>query len=299
MVEWVLSNERNRIMVVTVTLNPALDVTARLDNLRPGETNRLAGVTVNAGGKGINAARLIQTLGGKVVAAGFGDARFIESIGDLDCRFIQTEHTRINMKLLHLSGGMTELNSPGNPVGAAAYRDMEDLLTGLAVPGTVFVLSGSLPPDADPGLYAGYIRQLKDKGCKTVLDTSGEALRLGTLAQPDVVKPNRGEMAVIAALPYTGLLARSLGAEGAEFTSGGRVLFIENLDLGVVSPAGAGDCMTGALAYALDIGLPFEEAALLSCAAANAAVTMAGTLCPPLDLILDCKERLHDRLPPA
>jgi 1-phosphofructokinase len=276
-------------MVVTVTLNPAIDVTGRLDALRSGETNRFSDCTVNAGGKGINAARLVKTLGGGVLAVGFAGGWFAGMVDDLEHRFIPVGETRVNTKIIDGTGRMTELNGPGVPAGAEAYRSMEALLLDLCEPGTVFVLSGSLPPDAEPGLYAGYIQMLRGKGAKVVLDASGEALRLGFLAGPDVVKPNRDEMEMIGRSAYAGLLANSLGAEGARFRLGGKELFIPNLPLKTVSPAGAGDCMTGALAYALERGLPFEEAAFLSMAAANAAVTMPGTLCPPLERIEECR----------
>ena len=280
-------------MVVTVTLNPAVDVTARADRLRPGETNRLTESVVNAGGKGVNAARAVLALGGETLAVGFAGAFYISLLEDLEHRFIPVDDTRVNMKVIDSAGGMTELNGPGYPAGEANYRTIEALLLRLCAPGTVFVLSGSLPPDAGPGWYGDTIRMLRDKGGKTVLDASGEALRLGAMANPDILKPNRDEMAVIGPSARAGLLANSLGAEGARFTAGGREWFLPALPLEAVSPAGAGDCMTGALAYALDKGLPPEEGALLSMAAAAAAVLTPGTRCPSRELIEICKERYH------
>lgn len=286
-------------MVVTVTLNPAIDVTARLDRLNPGETNRLSESVMNMGGKGVNAARAVKVLGGDVVAVGFADARFIASLSDLEHRFIEVGETRVNMKVVDGRGQMTELNSPGFPAGEEAYRVMAGLLFSLAVPGTVFVMSGSLPPDAPVNLYATCIRMLRERGCKTVLDTSGEALRLGALEGPDIIKPNRDEIACIDRLAYKGFLCHSRGENGARFTYGKRTWTVGSLLLQAVSPAGAGDCMTGALAYALDKGLPPEEAALLSVAAAHAAVMTPGTGCPPAELIQKYKELLNDKFPPA
>jgi 1-phosphofructokinase len=284
-------------MVVTVTLNPAVDVTARLDRLCHGETNRLSESVINAGGKGVNAARLVKELGGDVLAAGFGDAKYIASLSGLNHRFIEVEETRVNMKVVDARGQMTELNSPGIAVGGEAYRAMAGLLMSLAGPGAVFVLSGSLPPDAPAGLYASCIRMLRERGCRTVLDASGEALRLGALEDPDIIKPNRDETAYIDRKKYKGFLCQSRGAEGARFFLDGRQWYINSLLLNPVSPAGAGDCMTGALAYALDTGLPPEEAALLSVAAAHAAVMTPGTGCPPLKLINHYKELLYDTIP--
>jgi 1-phosphofructokinase len=281
-------------IVVTVTLNPAIDVTARVDKLRPGATNRLSDSAVNIGGKGVNAARLVKVLGGDVIAAGFGDARFIASLSDLNHRFIEVSGTRVNMKVIDESGQMTELNGSGFPAGDEAYRAMAGLLLGLASPGAVFVLSGSLPPDAPAGLYASCIRMLKERGCKTVLDASGDALRLGSWEDPDIIKPNRDEMAFIDRRVYSGFLCNSLGADGARFFTREKEWFIKSLPVKAVSPAGAGDCMTGALAYALDTGLEPEDAAILSVAAAQAAVMEPGTGCPSLEDILAYKELLHD-----
>ena len=286
-------------MVITVTLNPAIDVTARTDRLALGETNRLAESVINVGGKGVNAARLAKTLGGEVLACGFGDAKYIASLDELDHKFIQVEQTRVNMKITDSRGQMTELNSPGIPVGDEAYRAMAGMLMSLAGPGSVFVLSGSLPPDAPAGLYATCIRMLKERGCKTVLDTSGEALRLGALENPDIIKPNRDETAFINRSLYKGFLCQSRGAEGARFFKDGQFWFVNSLLLNPVSPAGAGDCMTGALAYALDYDLPPKEAALLSVAAAHAAVMTPGTGCPPIELINHYKELLHDSISSA
>ncbi|MCL2002928.1 MAG: PfkB family carbohydrate kinase [Oscillospiraceae bacterium] len=286
-------------IVITVTLNPAVDVTARLDRLCPGATNRLSESVVNAGGKGVNAARLVKALGGDVIAAGFGDARFIASLTGLEQRFIEVGETRVNMKIIDARGQMTELNSPGAPVGDEAYRAMAGLLLSLAAPGTVFVLAGSLPPDAPAGLYASCIRMLKERGCKTVLDASGEVLRLGVLENPDIVKPNRDEMAYVSRAAYRGFLCHSRGEQGAQFAYGKRKWAVKSLLLQPVSPAGAGDCMTGALAYALDKGLSPEDAALLSVAAAHAAVMTPGTGCPSIELIHHYKELLHESVSSA
>ncbi|MCL1807729.1 MAG: PfkB family carbohydrate kinase [Oscillospiraceae bacterium] len=272
-------------MVVTVTLNPAVDVTARIGSLRPGQTNRLDESTVNAGGKGVNAARMIKELGGNVIAVGFADALFVQKLHDLEHRFYETAQTRINMKVIDSSGGMTELNSPGAPVGTEAHRWLEQLFLELCVPGTIFVLSGSLPPDSDPGLYARYIHMLHEKGAKIVLDASGEALRLGAAAKPYVIKPNRDEMAMIGNPAGFGLLANSLDSEGARFYANGKEWTLPALPVEVVSPAGAGDCMVGALAFALDQKMTVEEAARLSMACAAASVMTPGTGCPPLGLI--------------
>jgi 1-phosphofructokinase len=134
---------------------------------------------------------------------------------------------------------------------------------------------------------------LRDNGCRTVLDTSGEALRFGMMAKPDIVKPNRDEMAYIDRSTYNGLLVNSLGAEGVRFIRAGQELYIPNLPVAVNSPAGAGDCMTGALAYAFSRELGFEETAVLAAAAANAAVTMPGTQCPPFELIEKCRQEIN------
>ncbi|MDR0294463.1 MAG: PfkB family carbohydrate kinase [Oscillospiraceae bacterium] len=286
-------------MVVTVTLNPALDVTARTGRLRLGETNRLSESVVNAGGKGVNAARAARVLGGEALAVGFAGG----PAGELLLRLLAEEGlphtfirvpggTRVNMKLLDAEGNMTELNGPGGAAGEDAYREARTALVRLCQPGTVFVLSGSLPPDAEPGLYGGLIRLLRGGGAKVVLDTDGEALRLGVLAGPEIAKPNREEMRYVCRDAFDGLLVHSLDAEGVRFYGREGAWFIPALTVGNPSPAGAGDCMTGALAYALDKELPFEEAALLSAAAAAAAVMTPGTNCPPRELVEDCRKRL-------
>ncbi|MDR1692336.1 MAG: 1-phosphofructokinase family hexose kinase [Oscillospiraceae bacterium] len=285
-------------MIIAVTVNPAIDVTSRGEAFEPGRLNRLGETVVNAGGKGINAARMAKALGGSVLAVGFSggaEGDFFLSLlrnENLPHRFLRAGLTRINTKLIDRNGELTELNAPGGEVGDGAWRDLEALLTGLAAPGTVFVLSGSLPPGSDPGWYGSMIAALQERGAATVLDASGEALRLGVLAQPGVIKPNKSEREGLDISAYRGLTANSLGAEGARFVQNGRSWFVPGLPVEVASPAGAGDCMTGALAYALEANLPPEEAFLLAAACATASVMTPGTACPALPAVFDLRKRL-------
>ncbi len=283
-------------MIITVTVNPAIDITARSDRLALGETNRLSESVINAGGKGINAARMIRALGGEALAVGFAGGAtgelllsLLEREG-LPHRFIAAGETRVNTKIVDTDGVLTELNGAGSE--AVVWREMEILLLELCVPERIFVLSGSLPPGAEPGWYGKMIHALRERGAKVILDTSGEALRLGARANPDALKPNRDEMAMIDRTAYGGLLVNSLGSEGVRFFHKGQTWFIPGLPVTVASPAGAGDCMTGALAFALERELPPEEMFLLSAAAATAGVITGGTACPSLAAVLDCRKQL-------
>ena len=188
-------------MIVTLTMNPAVDKTVYIDWLRTGQLNRISRKALDAGGKGINAARMLRVLGCECIAAGIagGSAgRFIEDT--LENEGIRTdflhieEETRTNEKIIEENGTMTELNEPGPLLTPEILGRCQEKLSAYAGPDTVFVISGSIPQGVSPDYYAHLIRLLKRKGSRVILDADGELLRLGIEAQPDAVKPNLQEL---------------------------------------------------------------------------------------------------------
>jgi 1-phosphofructokinase len=304
-------------MIVTVTVNPALDRTAETDHLRLGELNRLKSVRVDAGGKGVNVSKSVAVLGSETICTGFigGESgkdlvRRIEALG-IKHDFIEIDGaTRQNFKVTDADGGLTEFNEPGPEVSETELDALLEKTAALAR-GGVAVLSGSLPRGADAGIYARFTERLREEGCTVVLDADGESFGRGLEAPPHAIKPNRFELLQYFGLPDDtpedrlpllcrelvgrgiGLVALSLGENGAMFFSRERSAKAPALPIKVRSAVGAGDSMVGAIACALNAGSDFDETVRLSMAASAGAAETAGSASPSLETINKLKEQVQ------
>ncbi|MGW0535822.1 1-phosphofructokinase family hexose kinase [Streptomyces sp. NPDC003032] len=293
-------------MILTVTLNTALDLTYRVPALTPHTSHRVTEVTERPGGKGVNVARVLAALGHDVTVTGFagGDTgralreRLAAEPRLTDALAPVAGATRRTLAVVDAaSGDTTQLNEPGPNVApaewAAFLETYEELLR---APGTTAVaLCGSLPPGVPVGAYALLIRSARTARVPVLLDTSGEPLRRGVAARPDVVKPNtdelaeltgsheperatrdvrrRGAHAVVASLGADGLLA--LTPDGC-WQSRPPALVRGN-------PTGAGDSAVAGLLSGLAEGLPWPErlARAVALSAATVAAPVAGEFDPP------------------
>ena len=304
-------------MIVTVTMNPAIDKTVEIGKFQHGGLNRIRKVEFDAGGKGINVSKTICEMGGRTIATGFlggNGGRTIENVlkqKGIPCDFIWVDgETRTNTKVFEESGALTELNEPGPSIPA---EDLEELLRKLdqyAAEDTLFVLSGSIPAGVDKEIYAEIIRRVHKKGSKVLLDADGELFRRGLEAGPDMIKPNRVELEEYAQLDYraseeellkiaedfTGkgieTIAVSMGQSGAIFVTGDSKVKCPALSVKAHSTVGAGDAMVAALAYAWDRKLPVEETVRLCMAVSAGAVTTVGTKPPTKELVEELKEQV-------
>jgi 1-phosphofructokinase family hexose kinase len=185
-------------VIITVTLNAAIDKTLEVPNFRLGRRHRSVEQRTMAGGKGVNVARAIKRLGQPVVATGFAGGasgtRIVEQLTDESILndFVRIrEESRTNTAVLDpTSGEQTEINEPGPEVSAAEVGLFVDKLLYLAQGAQLVVFAGSLPRGVDVGLYADLVRELRRLGVTTVLDTDGEALRQAVRAEPAVISPN-------------------------------------------------------------------------------------------------------------
>ena len=182
-------------MIITVTMNPAIDKTVEIDTLKPGGLNRIRKVEYDAGGKGINVSKTIHELGGESIATGFlgGNAgRTIENV--LDARKIRHDfiwvdgETRTNTKVFEENGAVTELNEPGPAISEDQMQEFMKKLEGYAGEDTLIVLSGSIPGGVGKDIYARIIRMAHEKGSQVLMDADGEAFRL-SLAGHDQAQP--------------------------------------------------------------------------------------------------------------
>lgn len=194
-------------MILTVTLNAAVDKTYRIDGFALNRVHRPSEWKIVAGGKGINVARVYRTLGGEAIATGFlgGDtgsfiAKALREEG-LDGRFVRThDPSRVCTAVVDpVNGTQTEINEVGPVVRPkellALRRKIEGLLAEYRF--DFLTLSGSAPPGVPDTIYADLIDIAQRKGVRAVLDASGEPLRAGVAARPWMVKPNIHELSML------------------------------------------------------------------------------------------------------
>ena len=188
-------------MIITVTLNAALDKTLEVPNFRVGRRHRAVEQTTMPGGKGVNIARALKRLGQPVIATGLAGGAtgnmIVDALNDeaILNGFVRIrEESRTNTAVLDPTTGVhTEINERGPSVSAHDLEMFRDKLLYLAKGASMCVFAGSLPRGVAPDVYAGLIRELKKLGVTTIVDTEGEPLRLATRAEPNVVSPNELE----------------------------------------------------------------------------------------------------------
>jgi 1-phosphofructokinase family hexose kinase len=289
-------------VIVTVTLNPAIDQTLVLDRFVAGDTLRVKGSRLDPGGKGINVSRVIRELGGESVAMGFapgGLGRYIEQTlkdDGIECSFVHTKgETRTNITIVDEARHMqTILSDPGPQTDT---RFVEQLLARLRKrlrANDWLVVAGSVPPPLRPEIYAEIISLARDNWVHTVLDADGPALAAGVAGRPEMVKGNRREL--------ERLLGHSLGDEESTLEAA-RVLRERAIRMAVVtrgregavavcddgswrslaprvravSAVGSGDAFLAGIVLCLSGGGSMEEALRLGVAAGTASVLTPGT----------------------
>ncbi|MDR3221392.1 MAG: 1-phosphofructokinase [Candidatus Accumulibacter sp.] len=310
--------------VLCVALNPAIDLTIEVANLRPGEVNRAQRAQQDAGGKGINVASCLADYGADVAVTGqlgrdnpalFAALFAAKGIADR-CLYIDGS-TRVNAKVVDPAKGQTtDLNLPGyaqtrGQIDAQIAR-LERLIDELAPPPRWVVLSGSLPPGWPDAIYATLIRRVRASGGQVVLDTSGQPLAAALDAAPEIVKPNRDELAehlgrplgsaadaanaaraLLAAHPGIRLIAVSMGQEGAVFVTPDAALLAHPLDVEPISSVGAGDAMVAGITAAQLASLPVDACARLATAFAAAKLARLGPHLPAPDTVRSLAEKVR------
>jgi 1-phosphofructokinase family hexose kinase len=185
-------------VIITVTLNTAIDKTLSVPNFRLGRRHRSVEQTTMPGGKGVNIARAVKRLGRPVIATGFaGGSTGTRIVEQLTQESILTDFVRIreesrtNTAVLDpTSGEQTEINERGPTVTAAELELFEDKLLYLAQGAQMCVFAGSLPRGVEADVYARLIREMRRLGVVTIVDTDGDPLRQAVRAEPTVVSPN-------------------------------------------------------------------------------------------------------------
>lgn len=301
-------------MIITVTMNPAVDKTITLDHLELGGLSRVKSIKQDAGGKGINVSKTIKALQGDSLALGFvgGESGefIVKSLNALEIKhdFVYLDqNTRVNTKVVENNGRVSEINEPGPIIN----REMVDLLLEkvrkYATNDVVFVLAGSIPLGVDKKIYSKIIDIAHLNGAKAILDADGDLFKESLASNPDYVKPNREELEKYAKLDHEaskeeliaigedlktkgiGNVLISLGQQGALFLMDQNA-FVPGLKVTAQSTVGAGDALVGALAYSVEKGLDLDELIKLAIATSAGAVTTHGTQPPTIELVNELKK---------
>jgi 1-phosphofructokinase/tagatose 6-phosphate kinase len=185
-------------MIVTVTLNTAIDKTLSVPNFRLGRRHRTVEQTTMPGGKGVNVARVLKTLGAPVIATGLAGGatgtRIVDQLTQMSVLsdFVRIgEESRTNTAVIDPTNGeQTEINERGPKVTEREVELFVDKLLYLAKGASMCVFAGSLPREVDTDIYATLIRELRRLNVTTVVDTDGEPMRRAVRAEPDVISPN-------------------------------------------------------------------------------------------------------------
>ncbi len=283
--------------IVTLMLNPAVDVMLEFDEFKKTKTNRVKNQTEHMGGKGLNVSKVASSFGLCVCASGFIGADKSDELSQIlkkygiENAFVKVGgKTRTNYKLMDKSDGtVTEANCPGFCVDAADVSKLEEKLEKILEGAQILVLTGSLPKGVDTDFYAKCIEKANKKKIKTILDASGEALKIALFKKPYAIKPNIDELSelvgkelvedsdiksVVSDLNQQGisLVVASMGADGAMFSQNGKIVFGKCFDIDFMSAVGAGDSMVGAMCYSIAESIPLDKMVKL-CVAAGCITT--------------------------
>jgi 1-phosphofructokinase/tagatose 6-phosphate kinase len=185
-------------VIITVTLNAAVDKTMAVPNFQPGRRHRTVDQTTMPGGKGVNIARVLKTLGQPVIATGLAGGaaglRIVEQLTEMSVLsdFVRIrEESRTNTALIDpTTGQQTEINERGPHVSEHEVELFADKLLYLAKGASLCVFAGSLPRGVDVDIYGRLIREVKRLGVTCVIDTDGDPLLRAVRSEPDVISPN-------------------------------------------------------------------------------------------------------------
>ena len=282
-------------MLVTVTLNPAVDKNCKIDNFKPGEVNRISEHSESAAGKGINASKAAVILGEKSIALGFiagTNGKFIENSlikNNIKCDFIEVNgNVRTNMTILDKHNNMvTEITEPGFNITENDIKKLEERIYQYAKLSPYILFAGSIPAGCPDDIYARLIETARNAGTIPILDASGSALIKGVNAKPFMIKPNQDEIKQLLNIEIENngqlidsavklynsgikLVIVSLGKKGALCVSKEGVYIADSPYVPVINTVGCGDTMVACFLIGLIHKWDMKKTLSLAIAASSA-----------------------------
>ena len=291
-------------MILCLGTTPVYQRSLVFDRLTIDRVNRAKSVSDYASGKSVNAARVIHTLGGEVLATGFaGRSRGDALLADLTHAGLWHDFVKVSPETRQCitlidkaTGQATEIVEESQPVGAAAWDALSTKLQTLLPQSQIWVFSGTLAPHASKDFYARWLPLAASQNIRAIVDVVGEPLRLAMQHSNAILKMNREELgltigkdissdsALFAALrehtPANGALVVTMGADGAIASESGRIYRGKSPKIEAVSAVGSGDAFAGGFALALHRGEPMADVLKLAiaCGSANTMTDRAGHL---------------------
>ena len=289
-------------MVTAVTLNPCVDHTLMVSRLIAGGHHETVRTHEDISGKGINVNKVLRQLGVETGAVGFdfigSDSRLRDCLREMNIPFAAVPAEgmlRINTKIFDMAcSEMTEINSKGSPVTLAEVQKLIEVFTAALADTEILVLDGSVPPGVPDTIYRTMVQLAHERNIPVILDASGELMKKGLEARPEVIKPNREEAEQLLGRPVrnrqdavsacrafldlgVGAVCLSLGKEGAVYCNSEGVWFSPGLDVEVKSLQGAGDSMVAGICIGLLKKYSGEEILRSASAAAHGSILLEGT----------------------
>ena len=289
-------------MVITVTLNPAMDKTLLVDDYKLGQVNRAQSIRYDIGGKGINVSKVLTNLGVESTCTGFLGGIWEERFkGELNKRnikhnFIHVDgDTRTNTKVVdNINKIYTDLNEQGPEISSELLAEFLKEFDKLCNKNDIIVFSGGVSLNIPSNIYAILISIAKTKGAYVILDADGPLLKNALEEKPNIIKPNNYELAslfnidaenevrilqVARKLRREGIdkILVSLGANGALYITESGTYVSKGLKVNVKSTVGAGDSMVAALVYSIVNKLDDADTLKFAIACGSATVGLEGT----------------------
>lgn len=293
-------------MILTLTINPAIDRTVTVDKLVFEDRAYILGRAEAAGGRGVNASQVIHAFGGKTLAlltsGGAAGKRMEASLAGMGFPFEAVHvgaESRINLTISDKQGLTVKLNEVGAPLEPAEIQAIRKLAEAQLDKARWLMICGSMQPRVPPHLYYELIELARKRGVKTLLDTDGEALQRGLEAKPSVITPNQAEAerllgrALLTRNQFLEALTRihamgpesvilSLGSRGAIAASPEGVLEALPPRIESLCPIGAGDALAAAFTWSMDKGKNFADSLRWGVAAGTATAALPGIQFPTL-----------------
>ena len=294
-------------LILTLTLNPAVDRNVLVDRLVFEDRAYIQARSDSAGGRGINASRVLNSFGAKTLAiatSGGANGERLEKLlakAGFPVKLVRISHEiRTNFTITDRQGLAIRLNELGPPITPEELANVVKTIESRLDSASWLMLCGSIPPGVSADFYTKLIRLAREHKVKTLLDTDGDALLHGIEAGPTVVTPNQPEAerllnrALITRAHFVEAVTRmkamgaesvllSLGSRGVVAVNESRLLEALPPRIDAVSPLGAGDALAAAFTWASSKKKDFAEAVRWGVAAGTASTRLPGMEFASLD----------------
>lgn len=306
-------------MIITVTLNPAIDLNIAADQLVFDDRAYILDTFDSAGGRGINASRVIHSFGAKTLAVTLSGGesrqdfeRLVREYG-FPAEFVPMKNSiRRNLSITDKQGLSVKLNEKGPALDPSEIQAVEDAIRRRLPKAKWLMICGSMPPGAPHNFYCRLIEAAKEHKVQTLLDTDSDPLTVAMEAGPTVVTPNQSEAerllgrALLTRSHFVEAAERirdmgsqmvvlSLGARGAVACTDKKVYEVVPPRVEAVCPIGAGDAMAAAFTWSMMRGKTFSDSVRWGVAAGTASAMLPGISFPTLDQTKEIYKRVELR----